>query len=139
MFTHIDFTLKKFKEITKSSTRAIKVLLMDQAKIAGIGNIYANDALWLAKINPKKPAKTLTPKEQESLYKAILKVLKEGLKRGGASDFSFVTPEGAEGKYQDHFLVYGQNGKLCSRCKKTKIQKTSLGGRRTYFCPYCQT
>ena len=110
---------------------------MNQSKIGGIGNIYANDSLWLAKINPKISANKLNSSQQESLYKAVIKVLKEGIKRGGASDVSFVTPEGREGKYQEHFLVYSRKDKPCLRCKK-KIEKISLGGRGTYYCPVCQ-
>jgi len=130
-------TLAKFKKILSSSSQIIKVLLMNQSKIGGIGNIYANDSLWLAKINPKIPANKLSPSQQEALYKAVIKALKEGIKRGGASDVSFVTPEGKEGKYQEHFLVYSRKDEPCLRCKK-KIQKISLGGRGTYYCPLCQ-
>jgi formamidopyrimidine-DNA glycosylase len=111
---------------------------MDQEKISGIGNIYANEALWLAKINPKKPANQLNNQLTNQLFAAILKVLKNGLKYGGASDQSYLQPSGEEGKYQEHFLVYGRQGQICPRCKKTKIQKISLGGRGTYICPSCQ-
>ena len=131
-------TLPKFTEILRSTKRAVKVLLMDQAKIGGIGNIYANDALWLAGISPKRKAESLKPKEIEVLYKSIEKVLKEGIKRGGASELSFVTPDGSEGNYQKHFLAYGQQGKTCPRCKAHKFVKIALGGRGTYYCPGCQ-
>jgi formamidopyrimidine-DNA glycosylase len=131
-------TLEIFKEILGKTKRAVKVVIMDQAKMGGVGNIYANDALWLAKINPKRPANSLTGGEQTKLYDSILKVLGEGIKRGGASELSFVTPDGGEGSYQKHFLAYGQQGKLCSRCKKAKMIKVTLGGRGTYYCPICQ-
>jgi formamidopyrimidine-DNA glycosylase len=131
-------TLPKFRQIIGSSKRAIKVLLMDQTKIGGVGNIYANDGLWLAKVNPKRSANSLSESEQSKLYKAVIKVLKNGLKYGGSSDLAYVTPEGSEGKYQKHFLAYGKGGKVCSRCKKSKIKKISLGGRGTYFCALCQ-
>ena len=111
---------------------------MDQSKIGGVGNIYANDALWLAKIHPEKPANKLTDVEIERLYKAIEKVLEEGLKRGGASELSFVTPDGLEGEYQEHFLAYGQEGKKCPRCNKAEFEKRKIGGRGTYYCPNCQ-
>ena len=111
---------------------------MDQSKISGVGNIYANDALWLAKINPKKQASSLTSKETKRLYSAIKKVLKEGLKRGGASELAFVTPDGSEGNYQKHFLVYGQTGETCKQCKKSTIEKYVLSGRGTYWCKICQ-
>jgi formamidopyrimidine-DNA glycosylase len=131
-------TFKKFKDILDSSKTKIKILLMNQEKIGGVGNIYANDALWLAKINPKVSANLINDKRKKELYDAILKVLKEGIKRGGASELNFVTPDGTEGKYQKHFLVYGQDKKLCVRCKKANIIKITLGGRGTYYCPFCQ-
>lgn len=134
-----DLTLDKFKNIVKSVKRPIKILLMDQEKIGGIGNIYANDALWLSKIHPKRPSDKLTNEEVTRLFKAIETVLKEGLKRGGASELNFVQANGAEGDYQKYFLAYGRDGDLCTRCKKEKIQRIALSGRGTFFCPKCQS
>ena len=131
-------TLEMFRSILSKSSRPIKILLMDQSKISGVGNIYANDALWLAKISPRIPAKELNNEAIEQLYEAIHKVLKAGLKYGGASELAFVTPDGSEGKYQDHTLVYGREGEPCERCHKAEIQKFFLSGRGTYFCPNCQ-
>jgi len=131
-------TLEYFQEILSKTSRAVKVVLMDQAKIGGIGNIYANDALWLAKVNPKTPAKQLNNETIEQLFDAIHTVLKAGLKYGGASELAFVTPDGAEGEYQEHTLVYGKQGTLCKHCNKQKIVKYFLGGRGTYWCPACQ-
>ena len=111
---------------------------MDQTKMGGVGNIYANDALWLARINPKRKANTLTEKEQKNLYDAVITVLKAGLKYGGASELAFVTPDGTEGEYQNHTLVYGHEGEPCENCHKSVIKKFFLGGRGTYFCPVCQ-
>lgn len=133
-----DLTLSKFIQAVNSTSRPIKILLMDQERLSGVGNIYANDALWLARINPKRPAKNLTAKEQKDLYNAVLRVLKEGIKYQGASDQWYITAEGRKGKYQEHFLTYGQEGKVCPRCKKEKFKKFFLGGRGTYFCPNCQ-
>lgn len=131
-------TLDLFREILSKTSRAIKVVLMDQEKMGGVGNIYANDALWLSKINPKAPAKSLDPKAIKELYDAIITVLKSGLKYGGASELAFVTPDGAEGEYQNHTLIYGHTGEPCERCHKARIQKYFLGGRGTYWCPNCQ-
>jgi formamidopyrimidine-DNA glycosylase len=133
-----DLTLKIFSEILSKSGRAIKVVLMDQEKLGGVGNIYANDALWLAKIDPKRPAKSLDINEQKDLFNAIITVLKSGLKYGGASELAFVTPDGREGKYQEHTLVYGMQGSICPRCKRAKLTKFFMGGRGTYWCPNCQ-
>jgi formamidopyrimidine-DNA glycosylase len=135
-------TLEFFRKILSKSKKPIKLLLMEQEKISGIGNIYANEALWLAGINPRKKSLSLSPSLSEKLFKAIEKVLKEGIKAGGASDMHYVTAAGDEGKYQEHFLVYDKKGEICSRpaCRQAgvKIEKIQLGGRGTYFCPICQ-
>ncbi len=132
-----DLTLDLFQKIVSSSGIAIKSLLMDQERIGGIGNIYANDALFDAGIYPMRKAKSLRPEEIKKLYNSILKVLKKGLESGGASELSFVNVLGVEGGYQEHFLVYGKEGEKCKRCG-SEIKKIKLGGRGTYFCPKCQ-
>jgi len=131
-------TSAKFEEIVSKAKTPIKLLLMDQEKIGGIGNIYANDALWKAKINPKRPANSLGSKERKDLFDAVIYVLKKSLETGGSSENAYVTSEGREGAYQNYFLVYSQQGKLCPRCKKAKITKVQFRGRGTYFCPICQ-
>lgn len=133
-----DLTAKKFSEIVSASRRPIKILLMDQEKLSGVGNIYANDALWLAKISPKRAANNLNSNEVGVLYKAVVKVLKDGIKYQGASDQWYVTAEGKKGSYQEHFLTYGREGEPCRRCRKAKFIKYFLGGRGTYVCPVCQ-
>jgi formamidopyrimidine-DNA glycosylase len=130
-------TLDKFREILSRSNITIKVLLMDQKKISGVGNIYANDALFEAGIDPRRKAKSLSLEEIEKLYQAILEVLRSGLEYGGSSDENFVNALGQEGNYQDHTLIYGREEKKCEICGG-KIQKIKLGGRGTYFCPSCQ-
>lgn len=130
--------LKYFQEVLAKTKRAIKVVLMDQAKIGGVGNIYANDALWDAKINPKRSADNLSGSEVKDLYNSVHKVLKAGLKYGGASEQSFVTPDGTDGEYQKHTLVYGREDDPCKRCRKARIIKYFLSGRGTYVCPVCQ-
>lgn len=130
-------SLELFKQIVSKSNLAIKVLLMDQKKISGVGNIYANDALFEAKIDPRRKAKDLSESEIKKLYDAMLKVLKDGLKYGGATEINFVNVLGQEGGYQNHFLVYGREGEQCRVCK-TPIKKIKLSGRGTYFCPKCQ-
>lgn len=140
-----DLTLEYFSKLLSKSKRNIKVLLMDQTKIGGIGNIYANDCLWLAGISPRSTANSLQREKVKELYKAIHTVLKAGLKYGGASEFAFVTPDGQEGEYQNHSLVYGHEGQICKSCKINKmrsnqgvIEKFFLGGRGTYWCSICQ-
>lgn len=131
-------TLDLFKKILSKSGRPIKVVLMDQEKIGGVGNIYANNALWLAKIHPQKSSSKLSDEEIAKLYKAVIEVLKEGLKWRGASELSYVTPNGQEGEYQKHSLAYGREADTCQRCHKAKFVKIFLAGRGTYFCPICQ-
>lgn len=133
-----DLTLEKFFEMASKTTRAIKVLVMDQKKMAGGGNIYANDALFLARIDPKRPANSLSSKEARNLYESILEVLKRGMKYGGASELAFVRPDGTEGTYQNHALVYGKKGAPCpGKCGGTVV-RTTLGGRGTFWCAACQ-
>lgn len=132
-----DLSLKTFQGIVSKPATRIKQLIMDQAKIGGIGNIYANDALFEAKIDPRRPAKSLKNKEIRDLYDSIVKVLEKSLKEGGASELSFVNILGQEGNYQNHTLVYGKKGKSCPR-RDGIIQRISLGGRGTFFCTGCQ-
>lgn len=132
-----DFTPEYLAKICSNWGRPIKLLLMEQGKIAGIGNIYANEALWLAGVSPMKRGKEVT--KIKELYEAIKKVLEMGLKYGGSSaaDEAFVNAEGKPGKMQEHFVVYQKDGQPCSRCGKT-ITRSKLGGRGTFFCPKCQ-
>ncbi len=132
-----DLTLEKFSGILKNTRMPIKPLLMDQTKIAGIGNIYANDALYVAKINPKRSSSSLTTQELTKLFNAIETVLKKGLEVGGASEWQYVNALGETGKYQNFFQVYGRDGKPCKRCG-TIIERIKMGGRGTFFCPACQ-
>lgn len=130
-------TLEKLFELIKKSNLAIKVLLMDQKKIGGIGNIYANEALFKAGIDPRKKANQLTDNEVKKLYFSIIDVIKQGLKYGGSSDENFINVLGQEGAYQKHFLVYNRKGQKCIQCGGI-IHKIKLRGRGTYYCQKCQ-
>lgn len=133
-----EFSEKYLEKVLKSSVRAIKLVLLDQSKMGGIGNIYANEILFSAGIDPRRPANTCSL-QVRNLQGCIKKVINQGIKYGGstASDENFINAAGEPGKYQQHFLVYEQEGRKCSRCKR-KIIKIKLGGRGTYFCPGCQ-
>lgn len=131
-------TLSKLREILKGKATKIKPLLLDQKKIGGVGNIYANEALFLARIDPRRPAKSLSVPEIKKLYQAIEEVLRRGLKYGGATEINFVNPLGEPGAYQKHFLVYGREGEPCPNKCGGKIKKIKIGGRGTYYCPRCQ-
>ena len=130
-------TFPVFKKIISASNMPVKPLIMDQKRIAGIGNIYANDGLWDAGINPQRRAGTLTEAEIKKLYDSLLKVLKTGFKYKGASELNFVNVKGEEGEYQEHSLVYGKKGQKCKRCGG-EIKKIYFAGRGTFYCPACQ-
>lgn len=130
-------TIQQFTAILGKAKGPIKPLLMDQTKIAGIGNIYANDALFLARIHPQRPANSLTQKESRALFAAIESVLQKSIDLGGSTETNFVNALGGEGGYQNHFLIYKQAGKPCHNCG-TEVKKIQLAGRGTFFCPTCQ-
>lgn len=132
-----DFTLQYFVKILKNSRRPIKILLLDQNKIAGIGNIYANEALFLAGVNPQQQANKLNHSQANKLFQQIILVLKKGIDLGGASDSDYLNAYGGKGKYQEHFLVYRRQNKPCLNCQ-TMISRISLGGRGTFYCSACQ-
>lgn len=133
-----EFTLKKFKSMLQGKKGKIKPLIMNQNFIAGIGNIYASDALWMAKIHPARKTDSLSSKEVKALFQSIKKVLREGLETKGDSMVDFRLPDGAKGKYQNHQKVYGREGEECKNNCGGTIKKIKVGGRGTYFCPLCQ-
>jgi len=134
-----DFTLEFFSNLVKESKKPIKILLMDQEKITGIGNIYANDALFLAKIHPKRKADSLKENEIKALFESIKKIIEQGIKHGGSSgaDEAFVQIDGTKGQHQRFFLVYQRENFPCPICG-TLIKRIKQGGRSSFFCPNCQ-
>lgn len=135
--TNREFSLEYFAKVLEKSGRAIKLVLMDQDKFGGVGNIYANDALYEAKIDPRRKAKELSKEEMKELYQAVKMVIETGIKYGGASVDRYVDAAGLGGKYQEHFLVYRRDGEKCKR-DGVVIKKIKIGARGTYFCPGCQ-
>lgn len=132
------FTLEKFKELLEKKKRSkIKPLMMDQSFIAGVGNVYAQEACFKAKIKPTRTVGSLTDKEIKDLYKALREILRKAIKYKGSSVDLYVDIEGKQGGYEPFLKVYRREGKKCSRCG-AKIKSIRLGGRRTYFCPKCQ-
>ncbi len=132
-----DLSFQEFQTVVQQTARGIKTVLLDQTKIAGIGNIYACEALWIARVHPLRSSKTLTSSEQQRLFVAIEEVLQEGIARGGASDNTYRDLLGEKGNYQQFFKVYGRNGEPCVRCE-SPIERMVIGGRGTWFCPTCQ-
>jgi len=130
-----DLTLEKFTNLSGSG-RGIKVLLLDQKVISGVGNIYANEALWLAKIHPETKAASLSDSQIKSLYEAILKVLEDGLRLGGATiaDEKYRNLYGERGHYEQAVRVYQRKGQPCPRCG-TKIEYLKVAQRGTFVCP----
>jgi formamidopyrimidine-DNA glycosylase len=126
-------TPQAFSKRLLARKRRIKPLLLDQGFIAGVGNIYADESLNLAKIHPNRIANTLKPKQAEKLLESIRAVLAEGIRRNGASiDWVY-----QGGEFQNHFRVYQRTGEACPECG-TLIEKIVVGQRGTHFCPRCQ-
>jgi formamidopyrimidine-DNA glycosylase len=115
----------------------LKAVLLDQRVVAGLGNIYADEALWRARLNPLRPANSLGPDEVRRLVRAIRAALSAGIERQGSTLSDYRTPDGGSGSMQDEFRVYGREGLPCPRCR-TPIAKTRAGGRGTCYCPTCQ-
>jgi formamidopyrimidine-DNA glycosylase len=132
-----EFDFNYLKSVLRGSKRAVKLVILDQKKMGGIGNIYANDGLFLAGVDPRKLAGELNEKEIKKLWKAVRKVINKGVVLGGATYSDYKDTRGQGGKYQEHFLVYGREGKVCKRCGE-KIKKFKLRGRGTYWCERCQ-
>ena len=115
----------------------LKAALLDQRTIAGLGNIYVDEALWYARLDPLAPAGSLDGDELKRLNRGIRKALRLGIERQGASLRDYAQPDGESGGMQDEFRVYGRDGEPCERCR-TPIAKTRVGGRGTHFCPRCR-
>ncbi len=116
---------------------AVKAVLLDQRVVAGLGNIYADEALWRARVSPLLPAQDLDADEVRRLQRAIRAALRAGIERQGSTLSEYRTPDGSRGAMQEEFRVYGRDGLPCRRCGTT-ITKTRVGGRGTWYCPRCQ-
>ena len=133
------FNYAYFKEYIMNRNRVIKDILMDQKFVSGIGNIYANEILFFSKVKPARNVKNLSEIEIKKIIKFTKKVLSHAIKLGGSSIKDFSSSNGKKGSFQQHFVVYGKKGDLCSNsgCKK-KIIKSSISNRATFFCSNCQ-
>ncbi len=133
-----EFTLIKFKEILKKRPKAkIKQVLLDQKLISGIGNIYADESCFYAKIKPTRIIKTLKEKEIKDLYQGIKKILKFAVNKKGTSSDTYVQLDGSPGGMEKYLKVYGRAGEKCLRCGGV-VKKIKLNGRGTSFCEKCQ-
>ncbi len=131
------FSTRKLAARLEGRRAPIKAALLDQRTLAGMGNIYADEALWRARIDPRRPAGELSEAELTTLHRAIRRALEAGIARQGATLRDYRTPEGRRGRMQLEFKVYGRDGEPCLRCG-APIEKTRLGGRGTWYCPACQ-
>ncbi len=122
----------------KKRTTPLKAFVLDQSVLAGVGNIYASEALWRAKLRPTMRAHKLTPATAARLAEAISEVLHHALEHGGTTLRDFVSAEGAAGENADYLWVYGRAGEPCPRCRNA-IRRAVHQGRATYYCPTCQT
>jgi formamidopyrimidine-DNA glycosylase len=131
------FTARRLAERLEGRRAPIKAALLDQRTVAGLGNIYVDEALWRAQIHPQRPAATLDGDEIARLTRAVKHALRAGLARQGASLRDYSRPDGRRGRMQEEFRVYGREGEPCPRCG-TPIDKIKAGGRGTWYCPDCQ-
>lgn len=132
-----DFNVEKLSAILRERKRLLKPFLLDQHMIAGIGNIYADEALFYAGIDPRRRTDTLTNAEIERLHEGIQHVLRLGIAREGASITSYVKPDGEKGDMQNAMAVFRRTGQPCYKCRRP-VQRIILGGRSTHFCGVCQ-
>lgn len=132
-----EFTVAYLAQKLRKSQKPIKTALLDQAMIAGIGNIYADEALFLAQIHPQARCCDLTPAQVKRLQKKIKEVLQFSLEVGGTTFNTFTSVEGINGNYGGQAWVYGRKGEACRVCQ-TPIQQIRLSGRSAHFCPQCQ-
>lgn len=132
-----EFTFEKFKERLKNKKGKIKLVLMEPKVIVGIGNIYANEALWWARIHPECDVSKLTEKELKVLYISLKKVLLHGIEFGGDSFSDYRNVDGEYGRFEDKKKVYQREGEKCYRCR-TPIKRIMFRGRSSFYCPTCQ-
>lgn len=134
-----DFSAQDFKErLLRRAKSSIKAVLLDQTVIAGVGNIYADESLWAAKIHPETKAQDLSSAKIKKLYEELRKVLQLSIEKGGSTDRNYVNHEGKRGSYLTFANVFRREGQPCNRCGATLI-KTRVAGRGTHICPKCQT
>lgn len=132
-----NFTWERFQQQFENRTAPIKSLLLDQSFVAGVGNIYASEILFMGEIDPRRPANKIQESEQRFLYERLPLLLEEATKAGGSSFTNFVGAEGEPGSFQLDHRVYDQQGEPCPNCDEP-IQKITQTNRSTYFCPECQ-
>jgi formamidopyrimidine-DNA glycosylase len=132
------FTSKRLGQVLAGRRAPVKAAILNQRRLAGLGNIYADEALWRARIHPQRPAGELDDAELRALHRGIRAALKAGIARQGATLSTYRTPDGGRGAMQHEFKVYGREGEPCERCGRP-IEKIRTAGRGTWYCPGCQS
>lgn len=132
-----EFSLEAFRNILSNRNKSIKSTIMDANLIVGVGNIYANEALFNCGVHPERTAKDLNDEEMKNLRKEIIKVLKAAIKAGGSTLKDFANEKGQSGYFQFNFKVYGRDGEPCLKCKNT-IERIKQNGRSSFLCSSCQ-
>jgi formamidopyrimidine-DNA glycosylase len=130
-------TAEEFARRVRSSRRRVKALLLDQRVLRGVGNIYADESLWSARIHPARAGGSLKLEEAQALLRALQRILRKAIQMRGSSISDFVDADGVQGDYQQHHKVYGREGEKCFRCGAT-IKRIMVAGRSSHFCPVCQ-
>ncbi len=130
------FTVAVFRRRLRARKGRLKPLLLDQAFVAGVGNIYADEALWAARLHPLRTARTLRPADERRLWAELRRILAEAVIRRGSSIDDYTAPDG-DGEMQEHLAVYQRTDEPCIRCGRP-IRRIVVGGRATHFCSWCQ-
>ncbi len=133
----LEATAARLHQETRSRRVAIKTVLLDQGVFAGIGNIYADEALFLARVRPTRPARRLSKDDCDRVVRAVKRVLRRAIETGGSSISDYVQPDGSDGAYQDERKVYDRTGEACLRCG-AKVKRVVIGQRSSHYCPRCQ-
>ncbi|MBV8515347.1 MAG: bifunctional DNA-formamidopyrimidine glycosylase/DNA-(apurinic or apyrimidinic site) lyase [Acidobacteria bacterium] len=133
----LEVSAAEFTERVRSRHARIKALLLDQSVFRGVGNIYADESLWRAKIHPARVGTKISAKETETLRRVLQEILNRAIVMRGSSISDFLDANGEPGEYQRHHRAYGREGKPCHRCR-TPIRRVIVAGRSSYFCPKCQ-
>ena len=133
------FTHQHLSRVLTATAQPVKKALMDQRKIAGIGNIYANETLWRAKVDPSRPGSSITAGEAKSLHKAIVSVLEKSIAARGTSFRDYRDAKGERGSFAKQLAAYGRGGLPCKRCDSILVTTHSIDGRATTFCAKCQS
>ena len=130
------FTVAAFRRRLRARKGRLKPLLLDQTFVAGVGNIYADEALWASRLHPLRTARTLRPADERRLWTELRRILAEAVIRRGSSIDDYTAPDG-DGEMQEHLAVYQRTGEPCLRCGRL-IRRIVVGGRATHFCSWCQ-